>query len=141
MRATTKLHPDYRSLVQRFPLRPIRTERSHNRAMKLVRELAPAGEGTLSAGQQDYYDALAVLLEDYDRQHDSLSQLSGLDVLRSLLEARDIPNVIPNVRKERTARTEGHLWREWPCNSRIKGPLTYDRPRIAELTMLTSLAG
>ena len=90
MRANTKLHPDYLVLVQRFPLRPIRTERSHNRAMKLVRELAPAGEGTLSAGQQDYLDALAVLLEDYDRQHDSLSQLSGLDVLRSLLEARDM---------------------------------------------------
>lgn len=90
MRDTTKLHPDYLVLVQRFPLRPIRSERSHNRAMMLVRELAPADEGTLSTGQQDYLDALTVLLEDFDRQCESQSPLTGLDVLKSLLEARNM---------------------------------------------------
>jgi len=58
--------------------------------MMLVRELAPADEGTLSTGQQDYLDALTVLLEDFDRQCESQSPLTGLDVLKSLLEARNM---------------------------------------------------
>jgi len=94
MTTTTKLHPDYLALVQRFPLRPIRTKRSHDQAMELVCELAPTDEGTLSSGQTDYLDALAVLLEDYDRHENrqgvNTSSLSALDVLKSLMEARDM---------------------------------------------------
>ncbi|MFV2070586.1 MAG: type II toxin-antitoxin system HigA family antitoxin [Pirellulales bacterium] len=88
MSTATKLHPDYLALIQRFPLRPIRSRRGHGQAMKLVRELAPVEEGGLTAGQQDYLDALTVLLEDYDRRNEERGDLSGLVVLKSLMEAR-----------------------------------------------------
>ena len=88
MSTATRLHPDYLALIQRFPLRPIRSRRGHGQAMKLVRELAPVEEGRLSAGQQDYLDALTVLLEDYDRRNDETADMSGPDVLRCLMEAR-----------------------------------------------------
>jgi len=90
MTTTMKLNPDYLALVQRFPLRPIRTKRSHGQAMELVCDLAPIDEGKLSAGQSDYLDALAVLLEDYDRRQDNTSTLPALEVLKSLMEARDM---------------------------------------------------
>ncbi|MHB1157698.1 MAG: helix-turn-helix domain-containing protein [Phycisphaerales bacterium] len=89
MTTTTQIHSDYLKLVRRFPLRPIRTARAHDQAMKLVGELAPAKEGSLSPGQSDYFDALTVLLEDYDRRFE-LVRVSGLDVLKSLMEARDM---------------------------------------------------
>jgi HTH-type transcriptional regulator/antitoxin HigA len=90
MSAAVKLHPDYLSLVRRLPLRPIRGRRAHDQAMAMVRELAPADEGSLSLGEQDYLDALTVLIEDYDRRQedDATAQASGLDVLKSLMEAR-----------------------------------------------------
>jgi len=89
MTTAVKIHSDYLKLVRRFPLRPIRSARVHDQAMKLVRELAVAEEGTLSPGKQDYLDALTVLLEDHDRRQE-LDEVDGLTVLRSLMEARDM---------------------------------------------------
>ncbi|MFA7235624.1 MAG: hypothetical protein WC058_02065 [Phycisphaeraceae bacterium] len=89
MNTTTQLHPDYLKLIRRFPLRPIRSGRDHDQAMKLVSKLAPVGEGSLSPGEEDYLDALTVLLADYDRQFDPV-RVAGLDVLKSLMEARDM---------------------------------------------------
>lgn len=89
MNTTTQLHPDYLKLIRRFPLRAIRSGRAHDQAMKLISQLAPAEEGSLSAGERDYLDALTVLLEDYDRQFEP-AHATGLDVLKSLMEARDM---------------------------------------------------
>jgi len=89
MNTAVKIHPDYLKRVRQFPLRPIRSARAHDQAMKLVRELAVVEEGSLSPGEQDYLDALTVLLEDYDRRQEP-DDTDGLTVLRSLMEAREM---------------------------------------------------
>ncbi len=87
---TTEIHPDYIKLVRQFPLRPIRTKRQQAQAMKALEPLAVMPEDSLTPGQQDYLDTLCLLLEDYDRQQEALPKVSGLDLLKSLMEARDM---------------------------------------------------
>jgi HTH-type transcriptional regulator / antitoxin HigA len=77
---------DYLALIQVFPLRPIRTEAQHAKAMKIAGHLATFAEGTLSAGEQDYLDALTVLLEDHDRRQEPWGEISGRELLRHLVE-------------------------------------------------------
>ena len=71
MSTTASPKPDRRNLnlVREFPLRPIRTKRELDRAMKIAGHLATFDEGTLPAGEQDYLDALTVFIEDYQRRH------------------------------------------------------------------------
>lgn len=91
MNTSTQIHPDYLALIRHFPLRPIRTRQDHDRAMVLIRELAPVDEGTLSTGKQDYLDALTLLLENYDHQDEyDAPGIGGLDVLRALMEANEM---------------------------------------------------
>lgn len=66
---SAKLDQRYLELIRQFLLRPIHTKRSLDKAMKLAGHLATYDEGTLSPGEQDYLDALTVLIEDYQRRH------------------------------------------------------------------------
>jgi len=89
--ATPSLDRDYLALVRRFPLRPIRTKRELEQAMKIAGHLATYDEGTLSRGEQDYLDTLTVLIEDYQRRHqDRLAEVSPLSMLRHLMEEREM---------------------------------------------------
>jgi len=96
------LHRDYLALLVRFPLRPIRNPREHDAAMEAPAELAVRDEGSLSAGEQDYLDALVVLLEDFDRRSTVPSPgLSGVEALRHLMDANgltvsDVRRIIGN---------------------------------------------
>lgn len=89
--STRKLPPDYLALVKRLPLRPIRTDRDHDAAMKVVADLAVRDERSLSRGERDYLETLSVLLEDFDRREAAPpSGLDGVDLLRHLMEANDL---------------------------------------------------
>jgi HTH-type transcriptional regulator / antitoxin HigA len=83
----TRPDRDYLKLIRQFPLRPIRSKRELAAAMKIAGHLATFDEGTLAAGEQDYLDALAVLIEDYQRrQPASLPAVTPLAMLRHLVE-------------------------------------------------------
>jgi HTH-type transcriptional regulator / antitoxin HigA len=78
----------YLDLIQQFPLRPIHTKRELAQAMKLAGHLATFDEGTLSR-QQDYLDALTVLIEDYQRRHPvELPKVGARAMLQYLMEER-----------------------------------------------------
>jgi len=59
----------YLELQRRFPLRPIRDARAYARAAGVLDDLATVKEGRLSRDEQDYLDAVTLLVEDYDRRH------------------------------------------------------------------------
>jgi len=88
----TKRHggDDYLSLIREFPLRTIRTSSQHDSAMEIVRRLAIANDGTLSGGEQEYLDALTVLLEDYDRRLEPWHRISGLQLLKHLMAEHEM---------------------------------------------------
>ncbi|HEY2838040.1 MAG TPA: hypothetical protein VGJ26_02745 [Pirellulales bacterium] len=83
---------DYLKLIRQFPLRPIRSKRELAAAMKIAGQLAIYDEGTLTAGEQDYLDALTVLIEDYQRRHDAdnLPEVTPLTMLKHLMEEHEM---------------------------------------------------
>lgn len=93
MSTATSAKPDrrYLNLVHKFPLRPIRSKRDLNRAMKIAGHLATYDEGALPRGEQDYLDTLTVLIEDYQRRHSlALPEVSPLAMLEHLMEQHDM---------------------------------------------------
>jgi len=60
---------DYLALVSVFPLRPLRSERDYDAAVFVLDKLAVREEGTLTPGEQDYFETLTMLVEAYDREH------------------------------------------------------------------------
>src|SRR5215831_12699183 len=61
--------PTYLALIENFPLRPLRSEREYDNAATILDRLAVRPEGSLDAGEQDYFDTLTLLVEAYDREH------------------------------------------------------------------------
>jgi HTH-type transcriptional regulator/antitoxin HigA len=89
--ASAKPDRKYLELVRQFPLRPIRTKRELDRALKIAGHLATYEEGTLPVGEQDYLDAITVFIEEYQRRHPlDLPDVSPLAMLKHLMEQRDM---------------------------------------------------
>ena len=59
----------YLALIEHFPLRPLRSERDYDAAVRVLDALAVRPEGTLERGEQDYFDTLTMLVEAYDHEH------------------------------------------------------------------------
>lgn len=79
---------DYFKLVRAFPLRPVRGEVEYEQAGKVLNRLLGRADGKLTAGEQDYLDALVLLVEDYDRKHSRFvpSKRTPHEVLKYLAE-------------------------------------------------------
>jgi HTH-type transcriptional regulator / antitoxin HigA len=89
--ALPKLDRHYLKLVRQFPLRPIRSKRELNQAMKIAGHLATYDEGTLPQGEQDYLDAITVFIEDYQRSAAmELQEVSSVAMLKHLMEQHDM---------------------------------------------------
>lgn len=89
MSTATSSKPDRRdlALIRQFPLRPIRDKRELTQAMKIAGHLATYDEGTLHPGEQDYLDALTVLIEDHQRRHPvDVPKVTPLAMLKHLME-------------------------------------------------------
>jgi antitoxin component HigA of HigAB toxin-antitoxin module len=71
------------------PLPAIRSATEYDAAAAIVDELSVRDEGTLSAGEQDYLDALTILIEAYDRHHFDIGidPRTPVQKLRSLMES------------------------------------------------------
>ena len=72
----------YMSLVARFPLRPLRSDRDLNRAAKIANALAIRDD--LTQGETDYLDVLTDMIEKYEATHYPLHYDSGMGRLRFL---------------------------------------------------------
>jgi HTH-type transcriptional regulator / antitoxin HigA len=75
----------YRQLIREFPLRRIRTKGDAAAATKILDVLFR--DDYDDAGEAEYIYVLAGLLEEYEKQHDPVSnEASGVDVLRHLMD-------------------------------------------------------
>jgi len=78
---------EYLELIQALPLRPIRNQDEYDAAGKMLNRLLGRPDGKLSADQRDYVEALALLVEAYDRRHSRFAAAgrTPLETLRYLV--------------------------------------------------------
>jgi HTH-type transcriptional regulator / antitoxin HigA len=85
---TGKQRDSYLDLVLRFPLTSIRSEEHLEAAQQTIDELLARGD--LDEGQQLYLDGLSDLVADYEDEHHAIAPASDAEMLRHLMEARDV---------------------------------------------------
>jgi HTH-type transcriptional regulator / antitoxin HigA len=80
--------PAYLALIDLFPLRPLRSGRDYDAAVRVLDTLAVRPEGSLDPGEQDYFDTLTMLVEAYDREHHDVDTHQGdpLTMLKYLMQ-------------------------------------------------------
>jgi HTH-type transcriptional regulator/antitoxin HigA len=78
----------YQELIQAFPLSSIRSDEHLNEAQKVMDRLL--AKGKLDVGEETYLDALSDLVGVYEDEHHALEPASDADMLRHLLEAKDV---------------------------------------------------
>jgi antitoxin component HigA of HigAB toxin-antitoxin module len=84
-----RLPKDYAGLCRILAPRPIHDKVDYEN----VTEITDAMAGhKLTPDQEDYFDLLCRLIEDYEKEHAQLdtSKVTGLDALQHLLEAHDM---------------------------------------------------
>ena len=85
-----KTDPDtYMALVRHFPLKPIKNDAAHGRAVKVVEELF--GQ-KLDAGAGDYLDTLLLLVNTYEDKHHTPmgSNLTPREALRAIMATNNL---------------------------------------------------
>jgi HTH-type transcriptional regulator/antitoxin HigA len=84
--------PDaYLELVQRFPLRHLKTDRELSTAIEIMKTLLVRGD--LASGEQDYLDVLTDIIERYEDKAHPMPAVSDAAMLGHLLGARGITQV------------------------------------------------
>jgi len=83
----TRLSKDYAGLCQVLTPRPI-----HDKAeFQNVLEITDAMAGhKLTPDQEDYFDLLCRLIEDYEKEHVAAPKVTGLEALQHLLDAQSM---------------------------------------------------
>lgn len=79
----------YFDLVRRFPLRAVRNDAELRAGLAVANELMRRGE-KLDSGERDYLDTLISLLETYEKKRFPIPKAPPLEVLKHLMEARDM---------------------------------------------------
>lgn len=87
-RKVVRAQDSYLALIQRFPLRPIRSEDALDRAIAIVDELTDRED--LDEWEKDYLDVLSDLIERYETEWHPLEAVSDAAMLAHLLEAKGI---------------------------------------------------
>ena len=83
-----KVRDDYLELVLKFPLASLKLEEQFQDAQAVIDGLL--AKGKLSAGEEMYLDALSDLVAAYEDVHYPIEPASDADMLRHLMEAKDI---------------------------------------------------
>jgi HTH-type transcriptional regulator / antitoxin HigA len=84
----TKKLDRYHALVQKFPLRPLRSDEELDRAIEVIDSLI--GRGGLDQGEQDYLDVLSNVVEQYETEEHPMRPVTDAEMLRHLIAARGI---------------------------------------------------
>jgi HTH-type transcriptional regulator/antitoxin HigA len=79
----------YMDLIQRLPLKPIKDESQHDRAVEIIEELL--GTET-DSGTSDYLDTLILLVNKYEDDHHTPKgfDLSPQEALRAIMDANSL---------------------------------------------------
>ncbi|HEY1379403.1 MAG TPA: helix-turn-helix domain-containing protein [Gemmataceae bacterium] len=89
VRGSARRQPDaYFELVHRFPLTVIRDDDHLDRAVEMIDELIDRIK--LSAGEQEYLDALSALVECYEKDTIPVKPVGGVAMLKHLMEAKGV---------------------------------------------------
>jgi len=78
----------YFDLMEMFEPRPIRSERDLDRAQSVVNELLDSDE--LDRDERDYLEVLGTLIEAYEEEHETITDVSDVAMLGHLIEARGV---------------------------------------------------
>lgn len=79
----------YLSLIRQFPLRPIKDDTEHEKAMQLIGRYL--GRDDLDAGVSDYLDTLILLTNKYeDDNHTPSNTLNPQNALRAIMQANEL---------------------------------------------------
>jgi len=81
---TASISSDYLDLIERFPLRPLRSGKDLAAAARLLDELL---DRQRSRDEDAYLDVLSVLIERYEDDHHRIEAASGREMLAHLIEA------------------------------------------------------
>src|SRR4051794_17733707 len=104
MLTVANIDETYFDLVRAFPLHRIRDDADLDNAIAMVDTLLD--RGNLSAGEEEYFDALGQLIEAYESVHVQIPDVRGIDVLRHMMEEHslDISNMAAVFGTESAAR-------------------------------------
>jgi HTH-type transcriptional regulator/antitoxin HigA len=83
-----KARDSYLELVTAFPLASIKSDEHLAEAQEVMDRLL--AEGELDHGEEIYLDALSDLVASYEDDHHAIGPASDADMLRHLLEAKEI---------------------------------------------------
>jgi HTH-type transcriptional regulator / antitoxin HigA len=89
--ARAKVTDQYLELIQKFPLRHLRSDRELATAINIVDSLI--AKKHLEPGEQDYLDVLTDMVEQYEEETIPMPAVSDADMLRHLIEARGIKQI------------------------------------------------
>jgi len=78
----------YLELVRQFPLRPLRTDKELDKAVRMVDSLLDRRD--LRPEEEDYLDVLSDLVERYESDAHPMPPVSDAEMLRHLLEAKGV---------------------------------------------------
>lgn len=78
----------YMDLVSAFPLRPIRNDAGLDQAIAVLNNLIDQPD--LTDAERDYLEVLGGIVEAYESQHIEIPDVSGVDLLRYLIEANEL---------------------------------------------------
>lgn len=78
----------YFELVLQFPLRPIRSDKELNAAVKMVDSLLD--RKNLASEEEDYLEVLGDLIEQYESKAHPIAPVSDVEMLRHLIEAKGV---------------------------------------------------
>lgn len=78
----------YFELVLQFPLRPIRSDKELNAAVKMVDSLLDRKD--LAPEEEDYLEVLGDLIEQYESETHPIAPVSDVEMLRHLIEAKGV---------------------------------------------------
>jgi HTH-type transcriptional regulator / antitoxin HigA len=78
----------YMNLISDFPLRPIRDDAELDRAIAVLNSLID--QPSLTDAECDYLEVLGGIVEAYEAQHVEIPDVSGVELLRYLIEANGL---------------------------------------------------
>ncbi len=78
----------YIKLLQQFPPRPIKSEEELFAVQEVIDTLLDSAE--ITPEKQDYINLLGILVHEYEEKHISIPDLSGIDLLKALVEELDL---------------------------------------------------
>jgi HTH-type transcriptional regulator / antitoxin HigA len=90
-KATKLVRDRYLEWIREFPLRPIRSDRELHNALAVIDRLLD--QKRLLREEQDYLDVLGCLVERYERERHPMPQVSDGEMLRHLIEAKNVTRI------------------------------------------------